>query len=276
MKKKLLIIFSMIVIILLITSIFICMNLKNNNTHITFETLQTNTIDSNSLNVIENIENEIVNNITNETIVEIANVDTPMSEPTTSQSTNSSNGKIATQNTTIIKTSTKEETKSNTSTQTNTNTNKTNETTKETPNKINNIQTVNTPSTPKEEKPTVTTENTKPELAYSTYRVVNNDIVPEVIKILNDEISKDSELVAFGSKAVKGNATDAHSKTSGFTYLWIDVETGKVSKKFTERVRNVVGGFGNYNVYAEDEFTYNGQGLNPKWCQTLVWIYLTF
>lgn len=253
MKKKLLIIFSMIVIILLITSIFICMNLKNNNNHITFETSQTNTIDSDSLNVIENIESEIVNDITNETIVEIANVDTPMSKPTTSQSTNSSNEKITTQNTTIIKTSTKEA-----------------------PNKSNNAQTVNIPSTPKEEKPTVTTENAKPELAYSTYRVVNNDIVPEVIKILNDEISKDSELVAFGSKAVKGNATDAHAKTSGFTYLWIDIETGKVSKKFTERVRNVVGGFGNYNVYAEDEFTYNGQGLNPKWCQTLVWIYLTF
>ncbi|MCI8344577.1 MAG: hypothetical protein HFJ42_01105 [Clostridia bacterium] len=269
MKKKLLIIFPIIVLILLITSIFICISLKNDNNHITFETSQTNIIDSDSLNIIENIESEIVNDITNETVVEIANVDTPVSDPITSQSTNSSNEKITTQSTTTIKTSTKEETKSNTNVVTNTNTNKS-----------NNNQTINTPSTPKEEKPTTSTETAKPELAYSTYRVTNNDIVPEVIKILNDEISKDSELVAFGSKAIKGNKKDAYAKTSGFTYLWVkDIEKGKVSGNyttFTQRVKNVVGGFGNYNVYAEDEFTYNGQGLNPKWSQTLVWIYLTF
>lgn len=244
-------------VILLITSIFICMTLKDNN--ITFETSQTNTINSDSLNVIENIESKIVNDITNETIVEVSSVDTSISDPTTSQSTNEKN---TTQNNQAIKTSTKEETKPDTKVQTNNNPRK------ETPNEPQNK--------PTEEKPTTPTQNAKPELAYSTYRVTNNTIVPEVIKILNDEISKDSELVAFGSKAVKGNKADALARTSGFTYLWVDIETGKVSKKFTERIRNVVGGFGNYNVYAEDEFTYNAQGLNPKWSQTLVWIYLTF
>ncbi len=261
MRKKLIII-SSIMVILLITSIFISMTLKDNN--ITFETSQTNTINSDSLNVIENIESKIVNDITNETIVEVSSVDTSISEPTTSQSTNEKN---TTQNNQAIKTSTKEETKPDTKVQTN-NTPK-----KETPNEPISNEPQNKPT---EEKPTTPTKNAKPELAYSTYRKTNNDIIPEVIKILNDEISKDSELVAFGSKAVKGNKADALAKTSGFTYLWVDIETGKVSKKFTERVRNVVGGFGNYNVYAEDEFTYNAQGLNPKWSQTLVWIYLTF
>ena len=246
MRKKLIII-SSIMVILLITSIFISMTLKDNN--ITFETSQTNTINSDSLNVIENIESKIVNDITNETIVEVSSVDTSISEPTTSQSTNEKN---TTQNNQAIKTNTPK---------------------KETPNEPISNEPQNKPT---EEKPTTPTKNAKPELAYSTYRKTNNDIIPEVIKILNDEISKDSELVAFGSKAVKGNKADALAKTSGFTYLWVDIETGKVSKKFTERVRNVVGGFGNYNVYAEDEFTYNAQGLNPKWSQTLVWIYLTF
>jgi hypothetical protein len=58
-----------------------------------------------------------------------------------------------------------------------------------------------------------------------------------------------------------------------------DITKGKVTgnyQKFTERVRNTVGSFGTYYVYAEDEYTYDGQGLNPKWSQTLVWIYVRF
>ena len=58
-----------------------------------------------------------------------------------------------------------------------------------------------------------------------------------------------------------------------------DITKGKVTgnyQKFTERVRNTVGSFGTYYVYAEDEYTYNGQGLNPQWSQTLVWIYVRF
>ena len=123
-------------------------------------------------------------------------------------------------------------------------------------------------------------DNSKPELANTTFRKVNNSIVQEVINILDNEISKDEELVKFGSKALVGNKTDAYNKTSAFTYLFVkDIEKGKVAgnyESFPQRVRNNVGAFGKYYVYAEDEYTYDSRGLNPRWSQTLVWIYVTF
>lgn len=119
-----------------------------------------------------------------------------------------------------------------------------------------------------------------PELAYKTYRVTNNDILPEIISLLTEKISKDQELVNFGCKVVSTSKENAYNNTDGFTYLFVkDITKGKVTgnyQKFTERVRNTVGSFGTYYVYAEDEYTYDGQGLNPKWSQTLVWIYVRF
>lgn len=119
-----------------------------------------------------------------------------------------------------------------------------------------------------------------PELAYKTYRATNNDILPEIISLLTGEISKDQELVNFGCKVVSTSKENAYNNTDGFTYLFVkDITKGKVTgnyQKFTERVRNTVGSFGTYYVYAEDEYTYNGQGLNPQWSQTLVWIYVRF
>lgn len=133
----------------------------------------------------------------------------------------------------------------------------------------------------KDEENTKTKEDfSHPELAYKTYRVTNNDILPEIISLLTGEISKDQELVNFGCKVVSTSKENAYNNTDGFTYLFVkDITKGKVTgnyQKFTERVRNTVGSFGTYYVYAEDEYTYDGQGLNPKWSQTLVWIYVRF
>lgn len=109
---------------------------------------------------------------------------------------------------------------------------------------------------------------------------MNTSILSEIIDIINSEIAKDEELVAYGSKAMRGNKTNAYKQTSCFTYLIVhDIMKGKVVGNyttFTERVRNNVGAFGNYYVYAEDEYTYNSKGENPRWSQTLVWIYVTF
>lgn len=265
MKKKLIII-SSIMVILLIASIFISRNLKDDSKNIYFETSQTNIVNSNSLNIIEN---ELVNDITNDTITDTINVVSPSAQTTISKNVNDSNDtKNVSKNVSTNKTDTKEEVKTNT---------KDTLVTETKPTQNTNNQPTNDK---KEEKPTTPTQTPRPELAYSTYRVTNTAIVPEIIKILNDEISKDNELISLGTKAVKGNKKDAYAKTSGFTYLFVsDIEKGKVSGNyvsFPQRVRNNVGSFGNYNVYAEDEFTYNGQGLNPKWSQTLVWIYITF
>lgn len=133
----------------------------------------------------------------------------------------------------------------------------------------------------KDEENTKTKEDfSHPELAYKAYRVTNNDILPEIISLLTGEISKDQELVNFGCKVVSTSKENAYNNTDGFTYLFVkDITKGKVTgnyQKFTERVRNTVGSFGTYYVYAEDEYTYDGQGLNPKWSQTLVWIYVRF
>lgn len=123
-------------------------------------------------------------------------------------------------------------------------------------------------------------ENSNASLANTTYRTVNTAILPEIKSILEDEISKDKELVDFGTKVLTGNKTQCYSNTTGFTYMFVkEIEKGKVTGnyvKFPERVRNTVGAFGKYYIYAEDEFVYNSQGLNPKWSQTLVWIYITF
>jgi len=117
-------------------------------------------------------------------------------------------------------------------------------------------------------------------LANTTYRKVNTSILSEIIDIINSEIAKDEELVAYGSKAMRGNKANAYKQTSCFTYLIVhDIMKGKVVGNyttFTERVRNNVGAFGNYYVYAEDEYTYNSKGEDPRWSQTLVWIYVTF
>lgn len=166
--------------------------------------------------------------------------------------------------------------------------------TEENSQKINNESTIETPpavqqveeqeqnSVQEQEEQTQEEEQeeTRPNLAYSTYREVNTSVVPEVINILNNEISKEQDLVDFGSKAVAGNKASAYSKTSAFTYMLVsDIQKGKVAgnyTKFEQRVRNNVGAYGTYNVYAEDEYTYDGRGLNPKWSQTLVWVYVTF
>lgn len=277
MKKKLLIIFFILLVGLIFTIILDCVNLNVSDISLTLKTSQLNIIDSKSLDIIENIESEQVNDFINDTSVDIANIDSSSTKTTSNETNvNNSNEKFTTQNTTTVKTSTKDESKSNTKVTKNNTTTETNKTKQETPN-----QTTNNQTKPKEEEIINTpTDNSRPELANSTYRVTNTAIVPEIIKILNDEISKSADLVSYGSKAVVGNKSSAYAKTTGFTYLFVsDISKGKIAgnyASFPQRVRNNVGAFGNYNVYAEDEYTYDGRGLNPKWCQTLVWIYITF
>lgn len=124
------------------------------------------------------------------------------------------------------------------------------------------------------------TEVGNPSLAYATYRIANASVLPEIKAILEDEISKDKVSVDFGTKVVYGSKSQCYNNTNGFTYMLIaDPVRGKVEgnyTKFPQRVRNVVGALGTYYIYAEDEYTYNGQGLNPKLAQTLVWIYVSF
>lgn len=142
-----------------------------------------------------------------------------------------------------------------------------------------NNKTVSTKTETQETQPNQNTQNTtvKKEdndtshLANKTYTKPNTTIVPEIISILQDEISKHKELVDYGTKAVAGKKADAYKNTTGFTYVFVDK-----NQKFTQRVRNNVGAFGTYYVYAEDEYTYNSSGKNPKWSQTLVWIWVSF
>lgn len=119
-----------------------------------------------------------------------------------------------------------------------------------------------------------------PKLANTKYTETNTEVIPEIINILNNEIAKDVELKNYGSKAVKGNKQDAYKNTSGFTYRFVkDINKGKVKGNyaiFEQRVRNTVGAYGNYWVYAEDEYVYDAKGIAPHWSQTLVWIYITF
>ncbi len=156
-------------------------------------------------------------------------------------------------------------------------------------NKTQEIKNNNNQSTQKDvqENKTQTTENVKTEsnkknekLANTTYTKVNTQVVPEIIKILEDEIRKHPELVEYGTKAMAGNKSEAYKNTHGFTYLFVkDIEKGKISGNyvtFAQRVRNNVGAFGTYCVYAEDEYVYDSKGLKPRWSQTLVWIYIKF
>lgn len=119
-----------------------------------------------------------------------------------------------------------------------------------------------------------------PALSNTKYTETNTEVIPEIINILNDEIAKDEQLTKYGSKAVKGNKQDAYKNTTGFTYRFVkDIDKGKVKGNyaiFEQRVRNIVGAFGSYWVYAEDEYVYDAKGIAPHWSQTLVWIYITF
>lgn len=272
MKKKILIILSIILILLIIAIIFVYVSVTNVTKIKPIETSQTNIIDNDFINVIES---EQVNEVINETVVETAEVESPLNTSNNQSTTTTSDEKVTTQNTT-----TKNETKSNTTTTTNTSSSNTNTNTNISTSTKSTQETTSENTNNSNTQTTTTTTTARPELAYSTYRETNTAIVPEIIRILNDEISKYDDLVDYGSKVLVGNKASAYEKTSGFTYLFVnDIEKGKVAGNyvtFEQRVRNSVGAFANYNVYAEDEYTYNGQGLNPRWCQTLVWIYLTF
>lgn len=296
MNKKNIILFILFFIILIgiTTIIFICMNPRESINDKTLENTFVNIENSSSSNILENavveetsnitenniITNEIVENtiVDNDTIslennsnplsVDKAIVKNTISTPSIDSTpiTTPSSNQSATQ-TTI-----KEEEKTNTKVNTG------NNNTKDEP--IVNKEQSSTINSSQDTKKDTTTNVEHPELAYSTYRVTNTAILPEIISILKSEISKDNELVDFGTTAVSTNKTNAYNNTSGFTYLFVkDITKGKVAgnyQSFPERVRNTVGAFGTYYVYAEDEYTYDGRGLNPKWSQTLVWIYVKF
>ena len=119
-----------------------------------------------------------------------------------------------------------------------------------------------------------------PALANTRYTETNTEVIPEIINILNNEIAKNQDLKDYGSKASKGNKADAYANTSGFTYRFVkDIDKGKVKGNYTifeERIKNNIGAFGTYWVYAEDEYVYDAKGISPHWSQTLVWIYVTF
>ena len=130
----------------------------------------------------------------------------------------------------------------------------------------------------KKETPKQTVENEK--LANTRYTKVNTEVIPTIINILNDEISKNEKLQKYGSKAIKAKKEEIGGNTSGFTYLFVkDITKGKVPGNyivFEQRIRNTVGAYGKYYVYAEDEYVYDSKGINSYWSQTLVWIYITF
>lgn len=130
----------------------------------------------------------------------------------------------------------------------------------------------------KKETPKQTVENEK--LANRRYTKVNTEVIPTIINILNDEISKNEKLQKYGSKAIKAKKEEIGGNTSGFTYLFVkDITKGKVPGNyivFEQRIRNTVGAYGKYYVYAEDEYVYDSKGINSYWSQTLVWIYITF
>ncbi len=292
-KKIIFIVFSIIFIVILSISIILIPSKESINDDLVDVEIAEN---NDSLNVIENttseISNTIIKDISAENLVSDAQVEntliqeadtqvidnstpTPPSTPTSTNDKKSSSSNSSTTKNTNAKT---------TSTTTPVNTASVKEETKNTSQEVPTVskQTTTTESTPKKETPVVTTpkEESHPELAHTSYRKVNTSIVPEIISILNSEIAKQQDLVDFGSTALKGNKTDAYSKTTPFTYLYVnDITKGKVAGNyttFTQRVKNNIGAFGKYYVYAEDEYVYDGKGLNPMWSQTLVWIYITF
>lgn len=297
MKKKNLILFILLFILILGTITIISI-FKNSKEPIYDETLESSNSNiqnnSNFSNTLENIVTEVTSNtieniIVENVIEENTVIDNTITEVITS-TTEEGNTKPNTENNTPTKTP------STTPPSTVTSTTKPNETKEETKidtkvdiEETSKSETVinkeqNNTSTEKSEEPIekedTTTPVGNPELAYTTYRVTNTTIIPEIISILNSEIAKDKELVDFGTKAVSTTKTNAYNNTNYFTYLFVkDITKGKVAgnyKSFPERVRNTVGAFGTYYVYAEDEYTYDGRGLNPKWSQTLVWIYVNF
>lgn len=137
---------------------------------------------------------------------------------------------------------------------------------------------IKTETKEKTDKQEQTSVNEK--LANTTYRKVNNEVVPKIINILNDEIAKHEELKKYETKAIKASKEQVYNNTKGFTYMFVkSLEKGKVSGNYTvfeERVRNTVGAFGKYQVYAEDEYKYDSTGSKSYWYQTLVWVYIKF
>ena len=129
------------------------------------------------------------------------------------------------------------------------------------------------------EKNTISKQENKKE-TNTRYTKVNTEVIPTIINILNDEISKNEKLKKYGSKAIKAKKEDIGGNTSGFTYMFVkDITKGKVPGNYTvfeQRIRNTVGAYGKYYVYAEDEYVYDSKGSNSYWSQTLVWIYITF
>lgn len=261
-KRKIFITIILIIVVLIIGFIIDC-NILDTSSKISFQSINELTVNTLS------IDNTIVQNVTNELIAE--NITEEKDEDTSN--TNDYEEKNA--STTVAKTTTTnnaKDTKANISSKSNVqNTEKPKTTTQN--KEVSSKKATTTPATTDTSSNQTTKEEKieHPELANKTYTKPNTAIIPEIINILNDEISKDKELVDFGTKAVAGNQKDAYKNTTGFTYIFVDKNV-----KLTQRVRNNVGAFGTYHVYAEDEYTYNGNGTNPKWSQTLVWIWVTF
>lgn len=284
-KNLFIILFIMLVLLFTIITIFIYLQKKSCNT-----VLQNTMINAESDNIINTV-NEVSTSVTNEinsSMINEQNVITPKTDiqSATKSTTNTTFSNISNNNNSKTNSSNKMPIKNSTSNSTQINSKPIASKDKDTEDKNNtetkdkNSSHTNSNTQPAPTKPNkpIQEDNSRPELANSTYRKTNTSNVQEVINILNSEISKDKELAEFGSKAVKGNKTDAYATTTGFTYLFVnDIQKGKVKGNYTvfpQRVKNNVGAFGTYYVYAEDEYTYDGRGLNPKWSQTLVWIYV--
>lgn len=268
-KRKIVIVILLVIIVLLIGfSIYYSMS------NITYKT-SNRPLNEVSLNVIEtSIDNTILQTVTNEVIAKNIIEEKEETNDTLSISSNTNDSEKKSTSTTVEKSTTTDNVK-------NTNISNSSNSTQNT----RSLQTTTQSQEVSTQKVTTTlvtadtsiNQNTKeekiehPELAYTTYRERNTAIVPEIINILNNEISKDKELVDFGSKAVAGNKAEAYKNTTGFTYMFANKE-----ERLTQRVINNVGAFGTYFVYAEDEYTYNSSGTNPIWSQTLVWIWVSF
>ncbi len=281
-KKKIIIAIFIVSIILLIGfTIYYC--IKNS----TYE-ISNRQLNETSLNKVqETIGNAIEQNVTNEVIAE--NVEEKQEDNTTISNSLTTNDKETKNVSTTVAKETLADNAKNTnvsqSSKPNAQTSGTSKTITQNKEVSKNVDTekITTTQTTTDTSNKQTTKEEKvehPELAYTTYRKVNTSVVPEIIKILQDEIAKYKELVDFGTKAVAGNKADAYKNTTEFTYMFVnDVQKGKVKGNYTSfpvRVRNNVGAFGTYYVYAEDEYAYDGNGTNPKWSQTLVWIWVSF
>ena len=278
MNKKKIIIAILIICIILLIGFIIYYCIKDN----TYE-ISNKQLNETSLNEVqETIGNTIEQNVTNEVIAE--NVEEKQEDNITISNSLTTNDK-ETKNisTTVAKETTTDNAKNTNvshSSKPNAQTSGTSKTITQNKEVSKNVDTEKTTTDTSNKQTTKEEKVEHPELAYTTYRKVNTSVVPEIIKILQDEIAKDKELIDFGTKAVAGNKADAYKNTTGFTYMFVnDVQKGKVKGNYTSfpvRVRNNVGAFGTYYVYAEDEYAYDGNGTNPKWSQTLVWIWVSF